>query len=157
MILPAKQHTNFWRKVRVNANTGCWEWTCRRNKDGYGTIGGGDYRFCRAAHRSAYMQVNGPVEADKVVCHSCDNRLCVRPAHMFIGTQNDNIQDCVSKGRNARGEVAGPARLSEADVKRIRELYRSGGWTQRQLAEVFGVTQANISWIWRHGWKHVGV
>lgn len=87
---------DFWSHVHKYSG-GCWRW--RRTVDGRGygqlTVNG---RLVRA-HRHAYELTNGPIPEGAVLCHSCDYRLCVNPAHLFVGSQRDNMQDMASKGR----------------------------------------------------------
>ena len=89
--MKAGYEEGFWRKVQ--RDDGCWMWTAGRDGDGYGS-----YRNKRA-HRVAWQLTRGPIPDGLVVCHSCDNPACVRPDHLFLGTQQDNIQDMLRKGR----------------------------------------------------------
>ena len=86
----------FWSKVDRSAD-GCWPWRGCRGRDGYGavTIGGRKLR----AHRYSYSICVGPIPSGLLVLHSCDNRVCVNPAHLSVGTQKDNMRDCVERGR----------------------------------------------------------
>lgn len=151
--------------------SGCWHWTGTMNAYGYGMFSVGKRNY--AAHRYAFQLANGIDPAGFCVCHRCDNPPCVNPAHLFLGTTQDNIADKLSKGRQ-RGPAAGvehfsklrpegvkrgsqlpQARLSENDVRRIRELY-SNGQTQTSIAAEFGICASNVGKIVRgQGWGHV--
>ncbi|MCK5614319.1 HNH endonuclease [Candidatus Pacearchaeota archaeon] len=81
----------------VRTDSGCWEWSGATNKDGYGVT-----RYdgvSQLAHRAAYIWLNGSIPNDMCVCHNCDNPKCINPAHLFIGTQQDNMDDMAKKGR----------------------------------------------------------
>lgn len=93
---------------------GCWEWTGAQAKDGYGVYHSG--RKTLKAHRVAYFLAAGPFDETLMVCHRCDNRICVRPDHLFLGTAKDNTQDAIAKGRVASGDRSGMAR-SEVRAK----------------------------------------
>lgn len=95
-----------------------------------------------------------PVPRGAVIMHKCDNTRCVNPAHLSLGTVQDNNQDRDDKGRQAKGEKHGRTKLTEAQVKEIREL--SPGLSQRQLSDQFGVARQVIAQILqRKIWKHV--
>src|SRR4051812_28318591 len=102
--LPAGLHTHFWRSVQ-RSGEGCWLWTGQMGPTGYGV-----YRFDRVnypAHRIAVALSGRVVSEGDVVMHSCDNRICVNPNHLTIGTQGENVRDMVAKGRAAcRGDRA---------------------------------------------------
>lgn len=82
----------------VKKTDGCWIWTGYCQKNGYGTIHCGKGSIKRA-HRISYEIHCGKIPDGLYVCHKCDNPSCVRPDHLFLGTQLDNIRDCISKGR----------------------------------------------------------
>lgn len=148
---------NFWRNVRVDAQSGCWLWSARVNKDGYGVFGGSSTRGTRLAHRFAYQTVHNRQLLQTVfLCHSCDKPSCVNPTHMFTGTQADNMADKVRKDRQAKGEKQGISKLDDCAVRQIRAMYATGMYTQRQVGDRFGVTQAAI-WYVLHSltWNHV--
>lgn len=104
-------------------------------------------------HRLVYAAIyNVPVDG-LVVCHRCDNPPCFRPDHLFIGTQAQNLADMRAKGRQARGERIGTAKLTEADVREIRSRYP--GETQAALGREFGVAPQTIGKVvlgrrWAH-------
>jgi hypothetical protein len=99
---------------------------------------------------------NGPVPAGLQVCHHCDNRLCVNPAHLFLGTNAENQADCVRKGRQCRGEDKATAKLTEDDVREIRRLHFEEGHGHRKLARAFGIMHSGVGKILRRElWAHV--
>ncbi len=154
----------FWAKVNSEGpipqhvpHLGpCWVWIGSRDDKGYGQIReGGRGTPLLKAHRVAWALMNGPVAGDAVVMHRCDNPACVRAevgggGHLVLGTLSANTLDAVAKGRHVsrppRGERASGAKLTEAQVRGIRAR-REEGWTQTQLAEVYGVSQQAISML----------
>lgn len=140
----------FWSKVNFYGPNGCFEWlACKVG--GYGQFGLTGNKRVRA-HRFAYEVTKGEIPADKVVCHSCDNPSCVNPDHLFLGTQSDNVKDCVSKRRHV-----GNARLNEWQVVgAMAQLLQ--GRLQREVGEYYDVTQANVSEIGTgRSWGHLFV
>ena len=126
---------------------GCWEWTAGKTVDGYGKF---DFAGkTQHAHRVAYQLYIGEITAGLLVCHRCDNRKCVNPAHLFLGTQADNMRDCMDKGRRASGEKHYRSKLIEEQVIEIRLKYAEGA-TQVNLAKEYGMSQTTISEIVRH-------
>lgn len=126
----------------------CWPWTGSRHEFGYGMFSyDGRSRY---AHVFAYTLTYGKPRRDKPhVLHKCDggNIGCVRPSHLFTGTNADNMADKVAKGRQLRGERHSMAKLTESQVRKIRERYAGGGIRQRDLAAEFGVSQPLVSAI----------
>lgn len=150
-------------KERLLAKTikleGCWEFTGCRNADGYGVIterGIDDKLRPRLAHDVAYELFKGVIAEGLEVTHSCDNPWCVNPAHLFLQTHLENIQECHRKGRNANrtGERSGHNKLTEKDVTHIRAI-SEGSWTDAKVAKMYGVHRTLISGI-RRGikWPH---
>jgi hypothetical protein len=87
--------------------------------------------------------------------HRCDNPPCVNPAHLFLGSNQDNVNDMRSKGLHPRGETAGSSKLLTSDILAIRRLYEDG-FLQREIAEQFGLTQCHVSKIvLRQTWQHI--
>jgi hypothetical protein len=108
------------------------------------------------AHRVAYELFVGRLDEDMSVCHTCDNPICVRPDHLFLGTTADNLHNRDSKGRGFDGERNPRAKLTTEDVLELRRLYRLGGITQQELADRFGVKQITVSNIvLRRTWKRL--
>ena len=89
----------FWPKVQRTLDDTCWEWQGYRGADGYGRFRVATRGAPALAHRFAYETAFGPIPPGLLVCHRCDNPPCVRPSHLFLGTQQDNIRDCSAKGR----------------------------------------------------------
>jgi hypothetical protein len=115
----------FWEKVQKTQT--CWLWTGTAERGGYGRINVGG-KWLRT-HRVAWELSNGPIPTGLCVCHRCDNPPCVNPAHLFLGSQRDNLHDMATKGRHgsrarpdrvAHGERHGSSRLTELEVRDIR-------------------------------------
>jgi len=137
----------FWLDVnRSWRPDSCWIWEGKTYRNGYGC-----YRQSKKghlAHRVSYELNHGPIPEGMLVCHKCDNPGCVNPDHLFAGTQSDNIQDMLRKGREnpARGEKSGRSKLAQGDVDSIRKMAR-GGRRQKDIAELFSVSPKQISVI----------
>jgi hypothetical protein len=161
-----KPEPRFWKNVEKGE--GCWLWKGLLSA-GYGQLRVGEKQI--GAHRYSWELHNGPIPEGLFICHRCDNRRCVRPDHLFLGTCRDNLLDALAKGRIAigersvsytrpetrrRGSQNGLAKLTEEQVGEIRRRYAAGGVTQLSLAQQFGVDRTLISLIVRRkGWKHV--
>lgn len=130
-------------KIEKKEN-GCWEWTGAL-RVGYGVI-----KFEKkslSTHRASYEIFIGPIEDGLFVCHKCDNRKCINPEHLWLGTQKDNMQDCLSKGRYAdniealekyqfkKGEKA-PNRIIDSDKAREIKQYIKDNYPDKKLTEI---------------------
>lgn len=138
---------------RINKTSYCWIWTGSLNECGYGKIWyKGKNRF---AHRLIYTLFKGEIGDGLVICHTCDNRKCVNPDHLWAGTSQENCRDMVIKERQARGENHSKAILSEADVLYIRSRKKYFG-LQKELSEMFKIHNSVISAIInRKIWRHI--
>ncbi len=142
----------FWRFV--DKGDGCWNWTGALTY-GYGMFGVRKGHMVHA-HRFSWELIHGPVAGGLVVCHHCDNRRCVNPGHLFVGTQADNMRDMVKKGRQRKGVDRWNAQLTPEIVRQIRRQYRRGGTTYEELGRRFGTTEVNVGKIVRgENWRHV--
>lgn len=115
----------FIKGYTPEPNSGCWLWHHTTGVNGYGVINYGFQKIV-ASRYSVERATGMKIPIGKVVCHKCDTPACVNPDHLFVGTQRDNIRDCVSKGRNQLGEDRPNAVLTESLVRRIRREYRFG-------------------------------
>lgn len=142
----------FWDKV--TKTDGCWEWKAA-TRSGYGVIKVGGRSV--SAHRLSWYLEHGEWPK-KLVCHRCDNKLCVRPDHLYDGSHSDNLQDVIDKtnGKHfAKGSSVASSKLTEADVLEIRRLVKEG-YTHKHVAGLFRVNRRSVGRIVSYeGWKHV--
>ena len=155
----------FWSKVDKSGPVPehmphlgpCWVWVASKATDGYGHVRH-NRKFC-PAHRVAFEFAVGPIPTGMLVCHHCDNKSCCNPAHLFLGTAEDNMRDMERKGRavrnHLRGTSNGAAKLTEDQVRQIRKLYVSRK-NSAQLARVFSVDRRTVlRVVARQVWGHV--
>jgi len=156
-----KMVARFYAKVNQDAPNDCWEWTAHCNEHGYGRMKiDGKHQL---AHRVSWLIHNGTIPdiagsdcRGTCVLHHCDNRKCVNPDHLFLGTHKDNLTDMANKGRSV--PVVGDAHVfSKLTYKKVQEIiYKDQFFSQRILASEYGVSQRTIGNIVnRRSWKHV--
>lgn len=141
---PPNTVEDFWKFVQKSE--GCWEWSGNRWNSGYGRF---FYHWKMIpAHRFSWEIANGPIPNGLYVCHSCDNKPCVRPDHLFLGTHQDNIADMMQKGRQAKGakntnwrkpEAADHLRKMNWESVRALRTDRANGAKYSALAKKYGI------------------
>lgn len=138
------------RKAIIVAGNKCWEWKGNPRENGY----------CRTTykrknwyvHRLSFVAFGGEIPDGNDVCHTCDNRKCFNPLHLFAGTRKDNMEDAVSKGRQAKGNALPQTKLSEADVAEI-VARAAAGEKYGKIAKDYPVTEGNVGVVAR---KNIG-
>lgn len=154
--MKANKPEDIWKSVNKKGDDGCWEWVGYKNKDGYGRMKV-DYKMYHV-HRIVYELTYGPIPDGLLICHRCNNRSCCNPNHLYLGTQKDNMEQCVFEGRlkTSFGEKHGQSKLNEKDVKKIKELYNTKNYSQRCLGKLFNISHSEISRIINNQvWKHI--
>lgn len=154
----------FWEKVDTSGD--CWIWTGSLNHNGYGRLrGNAETEKNIAAHRFSWELHYGPIPPGEgyhgtCVCHKCDNKICVNPDHLFLGSHSDNIKDMHAKGRGAlpanKGSENPRAKLTEPMVRMIKMMLAGGRVTQKHIAEIHGVSNSAIQLIATgKRWSHI--
>ena len=160
----------FYNKISPEPNTGCWLWEGNLNEHGYGFAPTNELKMI-SAHRFSYAIHKGKIPKGKCVLHACDKPICVKPDHLFIGTQQDNIRDKVRKNRQAKGLTHGSvthpeivrkgsnhhkSKVDEETVLKIRKEHDGKHGIGVYLSNKYGLSQSQICCIVkRRGWKHV--
>lgn len=151
----------FMSKVDVRGDDECWPWKAGKDRDGYGRFQLND--TWTASHRIAYFLRHKKLPTQNtqgeklLVCHTCDNPICVNPNHLFLGTHLDNVRDSIAKGRRAdmKGVNNPGSCLSDHQIIRIRELAHNK-IPYKEITRIFGICKATISQIvTRKLWNHI--
>lgn len=149
----------FWSRVqKLSEPDSCWIWIGAEDKNGYGKFkisSGGKDIYIRA-HRYSWKLYTGRRPPDSLlICHKCDHPRCVNPHHLFLGTNQDNVDDRQAKGRGAKGETNGFAKLTEEQVLKMRQLYSQG----EKVINISDKFNSGISTIrdiiFGRTWKHL--
>lgn len=137
--------------------TSCWLWTGSVGNSGYGVAEG---RFVNqkkmSAHRLSYLAHKGQLNRNLEVCHTCDNRLCVNPDHLWLGSHKDNIHDAIKKDRTLVGKIGVKHHNVILTEKQVLDIYKRAhsGEVQRRIAEEYGVSYQTVSDIkLKYKWK----
>lgn len=134
----------------------CWNWIGSISQNGYG-------RFtCKksreyGAHRFSWKMFNSKeIPKDMVIRHTCDNKRCVSPFHLVLGTSKQNSADMVLRGRSMKGELHASCKLKDYEVSEIRKLYADGNISMGDLAIKYRITKVPVyKIIHRKSWKHI--
>lgn len=144
----------FWSKVNISSGDSCWVWKGFLDKAGYGRFWISSLKLNTGAHRVSYWISTNIYPGNKNVCHSCDNPSCCNPKHLWLGTQQENIQDAINKNRI--NPKALRTLLTEKQVLEVKVLLANTKMLKKEIAEYFKVTRYVIYGISKgKTWKDV--
>lgn len=142
-------------RLTNESDSGCFEMKAGVCKNGYTKLT--IKRVNDWAHRMIYSLLNGDIPSGLDVCHSCDNRRCINPSHLFAGTRKENMEDAVAKGRQAKGFMLPITKLSDQDKSIIVDRAKSGE-KYGEIAKSFGVSRHLIGQVAiKHGVRRNGL
>lgn len=155
LMFNATFEKRFWSYVVKTKN--CWLWI--GYKPGgklYGSISKDSHGNMIKAHRASYILHIDSIPEGMNVCHTCDNPSCVRPEHLFLGSVLDNNRDCVRKNRHSIGIKNGSAKLTETQIREIKNKYIPKQYSTTKLSKEYGVTQPTIyNIVTNKTWRHI--
>lgn len=148
----------FYAKILIPNENGCMIWNGSKDPRGYGGFVG-LHKKMTSAHRYSYQLHIGIIPKGMFVCHKCDNPSCVNPEHLFLGTNSDNHQDMLKKGREKdnSGTKNGMSKLDESKVIEIKKLLSEGNLTHKEIGNRFNISRQVVSSLKKKGmaWKIV--
>lgn len=152
-----KKIISIFKDAHVKLPSGCWGWNRYIHPDGYGLLCCYMRKssYTLRAHRVSYELFKGAVPKDKHVLHQCDNRYCCNPNHLYLGTDKDNALDIIQRGHNpgwiqkgdrvwAKLVSENKRKFSDEDIIKMKKLIKKG-WSQKQIANKYGVNPSNVS------------
>lgn len=129
-----KYINRFWTKVDIQESDKCWDWLAGTFASGYGCFA--VHGFGERAHRVSWTSFNGDIPIDKLVLHRCDNRLCVNPNHLYLGSRSDNQRDRADSDS---------LKFTPDMIETMKKMYYEYEMTQKNIAKVFKTDQSVIS------------
>lgn len=145
-------------RVYPEPNTGCWLWSGRTGRDGYGQLHPNKDNDLYSAHRYSYFIHKGDFDRSKNILHKCDVPCCVNPDHLYVGDQAQNVKDMIRRGRKntPKGEKSGKATLTNETAIKIFKAAKSGHVFDKDIAKMFNTTRAVVAQIkHRRSWAHL--
>lgn len=148
----------FWNHIDVKTPNDCWNWKMKKDRNGYGRT----HLFYpniykkTGAHQISWLLSGNSIEQGQLIRHKCNNPSCCNPTHLDVGSPKDNAMDCVNSERTLKGSKNPSSKLTEKDVKKIKETLALGKKLGAILSKEYGVSKVVISNIKNNKtWRHV--